>query len=102
MERTISFLARKYVDDIDRCGGRTGAGCRREMAGLAAVSQPDGFSRDFTHSTMSGPRAGRSQPSLKPSVSLHLALVDQATLGLVHEFDRIPDGDDVIGPFSLQ
>src|SRR2546430_7532923 len=27
----------------------------------------------------------------------HLALVDQTALGIVHELDRILDGDDVVG-----
>ena len=29
-------------------------------------------------------------------VAMHLALVDQALLGFVHELDRILDGDDVV------
>ena len=42
-------------------------------------------------------RSAARSASLNESVCvLHLALVDQALLVLVHELDRILDGDDVI------
>ena len=61
---------------------------------IATVSR----SRISPTRTMSGSSrsAARSAVLEAVGVGVHLALVDQALLVLVHELDRILDGDDVV------
>ncbi len=62
--------------------------------------QPNGFQiAHFADQPTSGSsRKAERKASVKPRVvAMDFALVHQAALGLVYEFDRIFDGDDVVG-----
>ena len=96
------LVGRKDVDDaVD--GGRRGVGVQgaeSQVTGFGdAQGRFDGFQiahfADQHHVRIFTQR--RAQRSAKRfGVRVHLALVDQAVLVLVHELNRIFDGDDVL------
>src|SRR5947209_5151973 len=99
----VLLLARKHVDDaVDGLGG--GAGMQRaehQVTGLGGGErQADGLQvahlADQDHIRILAQRRAQRLAEAE-RVAMHLALVDETALGLVHELDRILDGDDEIG-----
>ena len=80
-------------------------GAEHEMAGLGrSERKTDGlevahFADQHDVRVLAQRRAQRlAEPE---RVAVHLALVDQAALRLVHELDRVLDRDDVLGRLTL-
>jgi len=76
-------------------------GAEHQVTGLGrGQRQADGLQvAHFAHQDHVGVFAQRRTQRLGETqrVAMHFALVDQAALGLVHELDRVLDGEDVVG-----
>src|SRR5215472_5572156 len=99
----VLLLAGEDVDDaVDGLGGRAGMErAEHQVTGLGGRErQADGLEiAHFADQDDVGVLAQRRAQRLAEAerVAMHLALIDQAALGFVHELDRVLDGDDVIG-----
>ena len=99
----VLLCGREHVDDaVDGLGRRARVqGAEHQVAGLGGGQrqadrlQVAHFTDQHDVGILAQRRAQRFGEAER--VAVHLALVDQAALGLVHELDRILDGDDVIG-----
>src|SRR5207344_1154151 len=58
-------------------------------------------SRSSPMRTMSGSSRSAQRGGEAERVLVHLALVDEAALVLVHELDRVLDREDVLGPLGV-
>ncbi len=96
------FLRREHIDDpVDGLGRRGGVQrAKYQVAGFGS-SQRQTNGLQVTHFADQNHirvlTQGRAQRFGKPQrVTVHLALVDKALLGLVNEFDRVFDGQDMV------